>query len=350
MNLLQPFHARSQCLITGLSRSRSILIHTNKPILCSFLSLLRRKASTITKQAPTALIFDTETTSKANLKLPSSHPTQPHLVQLGMLLVDTSNWKTKAQLSMVVKLREGIEIDQGAESTHGISSEQCNRFGVCPDTAADIFSDLYRQSDIIVAHNLQFDSIVMEAALHRSTSKNKLSNLYENDGKQRICTMHESTELVKLPGNYGNYKWPSLSETYSFITNEELEGGHDALVDANGCKSIFRYLVEKDIVQLNENVARDEKNVATITEANEEKDHATTVSTTHSKDVVEEVGTEVHTYQYQFDFGKYRGRQWTDPNVDNGYRDWIIKQKIWRERSNLWKYLYNTGLVREQPQ
>ena len=345
MNLLRSFHTRNQLPI-GLSRSRSILIHTNKPILCSFSSLLRREAATTKNPAPTALIFDTETTSKANLKLPSSHPTQPHLVQLGMLLVDTSNWKTKAQLSMVVKLREGIEIDQGAESTHGISSEQCNRFGVCPDTAADIFSDLYRQSDIIVAHNLQFDSIVMEAALHRSTSKNKLSNLYENDGKQRICTMHESTELVKLPGNYGNYKWPSLSETYSFIKDEELEGGHDALVDANSCKSIFRYLVENDIVQLNEIVARNDDNAATMIEANEEKDLAT-VSTT--KDDVEEVGTEVHTYQYQFDFGKYRGRQWTDPNVDNGYRDWIIKQKIWRERSNLWKYLYNTGLVREQP-
>ena len=347
MNLLRSFHARSQSLITGLSRSKSIPIPNNKPILCSFSSLLWRKASTIISQAPTALIFDTETTSRADFKLPSSHPTQPHLVQLGMILVDTSNWETKAQLSMLVKLREGIEIDTGAESTHGISSEQCNIFGVCPDTAADIFSDLYQQSDIIVAHNVQFDSIVMEAALHRcsSTRKNKLSTLTaEHDGKQRICTMHESTELVKLPGKYGNrYKWPSLSETYSFITGgEELEGGHDALVDANGCKSIFRYLVEKDIVQLNEIVARENDDV-TIIEAGEEKDHATVPS----KDVVEVV-TEVHTYE--FDFGKYRGRQWTDPNVDNGYRDWIIKQKIWRERSNLWKYLYNIGLVGEQPQ
>jgi len=349
MNSILSFQHMNQRLITGLSRSRSILIHTNKPIICSFSSTLRREASTITKLAPTALIFDTETTSKANFKLPSSHPTQPHLVQLGMILVDTFNWETKAQLSMLVKLREGVTIDEGAESTHGISSEQCNRFGVCPDTAADIFLDLYHQSDIIVAHNLQFDSIVIEAALHRCCStREKLSKLMDdNDSKQRICTMHESTELVKLPGKYGNfnYKWPSLSETYSFITDEELEGGHDALVDANACKSIFQYLVENYIVQLNEVVARDDDNAATMIEANEEKDLAT-VSTT--KDVVEEVVTEVHTYE--FDFGKYRGRQWTDPSVDNGYRDWIIKQEIWRERSNLWEYLYNTGLVREQPQ
>ena len=344
MNLLRSFHAR-QRLITGLSRTKSIPIRNNKPILCSFSSLLRREASTTTNPAPTALIFDTETTSKADFKLPSSHPTQPHLVQLGMILVDTSNWNTKAQLSMLVKLREGITIDEGAESTHGISSEQCNRFGVSPDTAVDIFSDLYQQSDIIVAHNLQFDSIVMEAALHRSTSA--LSKLIDiNDGKQRVCTMHESTELVKLPGKYGNsYKWPSLSETYSFITDEELEGGHNALVDANGCKSIFRYLVENDIVQLNEVVARDDDNV-TIIEANEEKEHAnSTTYSSPSKDVVEVV-TEVHTYE--FDFGKYRGRQWSD--VDNGYKDWIIKQRIWRDRPKLWEYLYKTGrLVTEPP-
>jgi len=265
-----------------------------------------------------------------------------------MILVDTSNWETKAQLSMLVKLREGITIDEGAESTHGISSEQCNRFGVSPDTAADIFSDLYQQSDIIVAHNLQFDSIVMEAALHRCSAirKKKLSKSNEKEGKQRICTMHESTELLKLPGKYGNYKWPSLSETYSFITDEELEGGHNALVDANACKSIFRYLVENDIVQLNDFVARDDDNV-TLIEANEEKNH-TTDFTTYSKDVVEVVTEVVHTYE--FDFGKYRGRQWTDPNVDNGYKDWIIKQEIWRDRSNLWEYLYKAELVREQPQ
>jgi len=294
---------------------------------------------------PTALIFDTETTSKANFKIPSSHPTQPHLVQLGMILVDTSNWKRKAQLSMLVKLREGVTIDEGAESTHGISSEQCNRFGVCPDTAADIFLDLYHQSDIIVAHNLQFDSIVIEAALHRCCSTREKLSKYENDGKQRICTMHESTELVKLPGKYGNnYKWPSLSETYSFITSgEELEGSHDALVDAKTCKSIFRYLVEKDIVQLNEIVTRDDDNV-TKEANNKEKDH---VDEYPPKDVVE-VGTEVQTYE--FDFGKHRGRQWLHPSVDNGYRDWIIKQEIWRDRSNLWEYLYKAELVREQPQ
>ena len=335
---MRSFYVHSQRLVTRLKRSNAI--RNNNKFTCSFSS---SQPSSCT--APTALIFDTETTSKADFKLPPSHPTQPDLVQLGMILVDTSNWTTKAKISILVKLREGVNIDEGAETTHGISKEQCNKFGLKPDTVADIFYDMYRQSDIIVAHNLQFDSIVMEAALHRCSRKKIATLMDENDGRQRICTMHESTELVKIPGKYGKdrYKWPTLSEAYSFVTNEELEGGHDALVDANACKSIFRYLVEKDIVQLNEAVARDDENM-TIEEDNEKKASATTDSL--ESRVVIEVDTEVHTYQ--FDFGKHKGQQWLDPNVDDGYRDWVVKAEIWRQRANLWEYLYNTGLVEEQ--
>ena len=334
---MRSFYVSSQRLVVGLSRSTST-IRNNKPIICSF-------SSSPQSASPTALIFDTETTSKADFKLPPSHATQPDLVQLGMILVDTSDWTTKAQFSMLVNLREGVAIDAGAEKVHGISKEQCNTFGVHPDSAADIFHDMYQQSDVIVAHNLQFDSIVMEAALERcSRKKNKLAKLMgeNDDGKQRICTMHESTELVKLSGKYGkDYKWPTLSEAYSFVTNEELEGGHDALVDATACKSIFRYLVEENIIRLNKVVARDYENV-TIEEGNEMEDIGTTDSL-ESKGVVKLEDTIVHI----IDFGKHKGQRWSD--LPNGYKHWILANGIWRERANLWEYLYNAGLVQEQP-
>ena len=332
---MRSFYVHSQRLVTSRLKKRSNVIQNNnsKSIICSFSSLQPSSCA-----APTALIFDTETTSKADFKLPASDPTQPDLVQLGMILVDTSNWTTEVKVSMLVKLREGVNIDEGAEATHGISKEQCNRFGVNPDTAADIFHDMYRQSDIIVAHNLQFDSLVMKAALHRCSRKKLAKLMDENDGRQRVCTMHESTELVKIPGKYGNdrYKWPTLSEAYSFVTNEELKGGHDALVDAIACKSIFQYLVEKDIVQLNETVARgDYENMAIEEEDNEEK-------------VDIDIADSAKAHTYQFDFGKHKGQQWLDPSVDDGYRDWVVKAEIWRQRANLWEYLYNTGLVEEQ--
>lgn len=185
--------------------------------------------------APTALIFDTETTSMANFKAPPSDPTQPDLVQLGMILVDTSNWKTRSQVSMLVDLRRGVEIDAGAEETHGISKEECNRFGVHPNTAVAIFNDFYRSADVLVAHNLSFDATVMAAALHRS-GENKEDDGGDGDGKQRVCTMRASTDVLKIPGRYGNHKWPSLAEAYTFVTDEELAGDN-----SGGCLHAKRH-------------------------------------------------------------------------------------------------------------
>ena len=84
----------------------------------------------------------------------------------------------------------------------------------------------------------------------------------------------------------------------------------------------------------------------TIEENNEKKDDVTTTDSSLESRIVIEVDTKVHTYQ--FDFGKHKGQQWLDPNVDDGYRDWVVKAEIWRQRANLWEYLYNTGLVEEQ--
>ena len=224
-------------------------------------------SSTAAAAAATALIFDTETTGRVDFRLPPSDPSQPDLVQLGMLLVDTGTWTARAQISTLVRTRPGVKIEAGARDTHGLSAEDCGRYGVGPDAAARLFLELYGRADVVVAHNLQFDAAVMEAALGRSAALNggRSENHFDamisigrpgddgDDGRrrQRICTMKASTDLLKIPSKFGaGYKWPSLAEAYRFVADEELEGGHDALVDASACLDVFRYLVENDIVQL----------------------------------------------------------------------------------------------------
>ena len=230
-------------------------------------------SSTAAAAAATALIFDTETTGRVDFRLPPSDPAQPDLVQLGMLLVDTGTWTTRSQMSMLVQTRPGVTIEAGAQDTHGISAEDCGRCGVDPDVAMRLFLELYGRADVVVAHNLQFDAAVMEAALGRTAalmhgrSENHFDAMIStgrpDDGddddddddtdrrRQRICTMKASTDLLRIPSKFGaGYKWPSLAEAYRFVADEELEGGHDALVDASACLDVFRYLVENDIVEL----------------------------------------------------------------------------------------------------
>ena len=72
-----------------------------------------------------ALIFDTETTGMVEFRKPPEDASQPDLIQLGMLMIETDDWKPRARHSLLVQLDEGKRIDPGARAAHGISEEDC---------------------------------------------------------------------------------------------------------------------------------------------------------------------------------------------------------------------------------
>jgi DNA polymerase III epsilon subunit-like protein len=191
-----------------------------------------------------ALIFDTETTGMVQFRKPPEDKSQPDLIQLGMLLVETSDWQPRARHSLLVQLVEGVRIEPGAKEAHGISEEDCARYGVAPIVACSLFNQACMQADIIVAHNLSFDTSIMKTALFRIGNKP-----HRLDGRQHVCTKEASTDVLKLPGKYG-YKWPTLAEAYRHYTGEEIEGAHDALVDTEACLQIFRGLAHEGVVEL----------------------------------------------------------------------------------------------------
>ena len=191
-----------------------------------------------------ALIFDTETTGMVQFRQPPEHESQPDLIQLGMLLVDCGDWEPRARHSLLVQLADGVSIDPGAKEAHGISEEDCARYGVSPVVACSLFNQVCMQADIIVAHNLSFDASIMKTALFRIGKKP-----HRFDGRQQICTKEVSTDVLKLPGKYG-YKWPTLAEAYRHYTGEEIVGAHDALVDTEACLAVFRGLAQAGVVEL----------------------------------------------------------------------------------------------------
>jgi DNA polymerase III epsilon subunit-like protein len=195
-------------------------------------------------EAVKALIFDTETTGMVQFRKPPEDPSQPDLIQLGMLLVDTADWKTRARHSMLVQLPEGARIEPAAHEAHGISEEDCARYGVPSIVACSLFNQFCLQAEVIVAHNLDFDTSIMKTALFRLGNKP-----HRLDGRQLVCTKEASTDVLKLPGKYG-YKWPTLAEAYLHYTGKELVGAHDALVDTEACLEIFRGLVQEGVVEL----------------------------------------------------------------------------------------------------
>ena len=192
-----------------------------------------------------ALIFDTETTGMVKWRKEPQDPSQPHLIQLALLLVDTVGWKAMGRYASLVQLPEGAAIEPGAQEAHGISEQECKEFGIAPIVACSLFNQMCMRADVIVAHNMSFDQTVMLASLYRVGNKpERMSD------KRLICTKEESTDVLKLPGKYGDYKWPTLAEAYTFYTGRELEGAHDALVDTEACLEVFKGLVDAGVVKL----------------------------------------------------------------------------------------------------
>lgn len=187
------------------------------------------------------LIFDTETTGLPNYKAPFNHPTQPDVLQLGLQLYTDKKltFEKKFLVGLHTRIGMDFEVEPGAQSVHGISREMIIADGVHVDEVRDTFLECVSKADRLVAHNLSFDMKMMSTFLFRLDAPYNFI-----DGKQLICTMNSTTNLCKLPGNYG-YKWPKLIEAYKLLVNPKgFEGAHDALVDVKACAEIL-YQLEK---------------------------------------------------------------------------------------------------------
>lgn len=189
------------------------------------------------------LIFDTETTGLARFDLPANSPEQPRLVQLGMILADDEN-NIIHECGFIIK-PEGFTIPSQASNIHSITTEYAIKYGVPLHLALSVFEQCYIPCNTsILAHNLKFDKIVMEAEFIREFGQ-------WSWGEKQFCTMLESTPICKIPAKKANgYKWPKLSEAYKYFFNEELVDAHDALTDVRACFRIYKELVNPAKLQL----------------------------------------------------------------------------------------------------
>ncbi len=182
------------------------------------------------------LFFDTETSGMINRKLPAADPSQPRLVQLGALLMER-DMTPRAEISLLVE-SEGVKFHPKAVEVHGITEEMADRAGVPMLVALALFSNLCRRADLIVAHNMDFDAGIMACQYHRVDKPDPLKFPHLT----LECTMKALTPILKLPGKFKDYKWPSLDESHRFFFDKGVEGAHDALADVHACARVWQSL------------------------------------------------------------------------------------------------------------
>jgi DNA polymerase-3 subunit epsilon len=191
------------------------------------------------------LIADTETNGLPKDKRAPMQKVNnwPRITELAWEVFDLDTLETHAKHCFLIK-PDGWTIPKGKFFLdNGFSTEKSMAEGVDLFPVLDMFTLHLKHSDLIVAHNLDFDYPVIGAEMIRA-------RLTTGRSIPQFCTMKASTNIVKLPGNYGTYKWPNLSELHKFLFGKDFEGAHAAGWDVEACNVCFIELVRRKLVTL----------------------------------------------------------------------------------------------------
>ena len=189
------------------------------------------------------LFYDTETTG-----LPRSYTAPatdsanwPRIVQIAYIVFDEKGQRLCANSATIKP--EGFTIPEAASKIHGITTEKALKEGRALLPVVTSMHKRRAEADRVVSHNIVFDENVLAAEFFRA-------GLDHDICKPFICTMKAGMNVCKLPGAYGQYKWPKLMQLYSKLFGSEFEGAHGAASDIEATAKCFWEMVAKGVVKI----------------------------------------------------------------------------------------------------
>lgn len=193
------------------------------------------------------LVTDVETSGLVVKDLPLDNLAQPRIVQLGFVVHDSDRHAVHKYTTLLRPGEDtGWSISREAESVHGITTEDCAKYGVHPRIALVNLMSMMDCCRILVGHNIGFELGLLkrEIDLLPEPLKGQLTLRLERSRLRRICTMRTSAALT------ADGKWPNLGRIYKILTGKDLVGAHDALADAEATTEVFWGLVDRRIIEL----------------------------------------------------------------------------------------------------
>lgn len=189
------------------------------------------------------IFFDTETSSKAEFNLPKDHVAQPHIMQLAFILTDAL-WNEVCQFKAIIKPNfEPEKLSPEAAAIHGITYERAMAEGMPIKKAMNIFLAATMAAHEAHAFNVKFDELMVNIESAKLWADREIFG----PACLPVCEMEPMTNICKLPGFRGKYKWPKLGEAYRHAFKREMENAHDALGDVRAMIEIHRWRIENGI-------------------------------------------------------------------------------------------------------
>ncbi|OGF24839.1 DNA polymerase III subunit epsilon [Candidatus Falkowbacteria bacterium RIFOXYB2_FULL_34_18] len=188
------------------------------------------------------LFFDTETTGlPRRWQAPISDTNNwPRMVQLAWIVFDNDGKEIMGK-NRIIK-PEGYIIPADVSRIHGITTEIAEKEGILLKKALQEFIKGLQRSEIVVAHNINFDEKILGAELFR---KQINTDFFE---RPQICTMRESTQFCRIRSGRGGYKWPKLTELHQILFGEDFDDAHDAFADVKATARCFFELRKRGVV------------------------------------------------------------------------------------------------------
>ena len=216
-------------------------------------NLLLTSQKTLTYLGNMILFTDVETTGFAKSGR-HDQPDQARMCQLALVLTDTQG-NIKAQFSSLIK-PDGWTITDSAYNTHGISMEDCEKYGLPISVVMHQYYWFMFKAGLAAAHNIRFEKRIfeIEEACHKDRTGENLQSAVSQ--KRWYCTQDNSRNVCRIPptdkmrrAKRTGFKTPSLAEAYYFFTGKVIEKAHDAMEDTIACKDIYFGLVGKSAQQ-----------------------------------------------------------------------------------------------------
>jgi DNA polymerase III epsilon subunit-like protein len=188
-----------------------------------------------------AVVFDTETSGFPSKKLAPNASNQARILQLVWILVERiedEEYLVKKARNAYFQVPSGFQVPLEASRIHGITLQLLHLKGEPARQVLEEFAcDLKEADGLGIAHNSSFDISVLELARLQEEMPEDFPAF-----SKTFCTMKAMTDVCKIQGRYGRFKWPTLAEAYKFCTGEEMRNAHEALADVNACWEVYQYL------------------------------------------------------------------------------------------------------------
>ena len=133
-------------------------------------------------------------------------------------------------------------IQEKAIEVNGLTEERLAELGTCDKREAlQEFTEAIDGADLLVAHNGGFDIGFVRA---EATEAKVAINL----NKPMFDTMLEMTDYCQIPGYYGEYKWPRLSELANCLDIDTHDiDWHQSASDVEVTARCFREIIKKGL-------------------------------------------------------------------------------------------------------